>query len=234
MFQKARAAAPCILFIDEFDGIGQQRSYSAMGNDESVQTINQLLTEMDGFEDNAGVIVMAATNRPASLDSALTRPGRFDRVIHMPLPDLEGRMAILKVHSRDKKVSPEINYNRVSRACAGFTGAQLMNLMNVAAIVTVRRGGPVITEADVFQALENIQLEKAGGPTLAAVVDGDKIPPQKRRQVAVFEASKALIAYITPGSDEIGKVLPPLPPPSSPRERPHCPCLRARFILSLS
>eukprot|EP00803_Ostreobium_quekettii_P010009 evm.model.scf_768.7 EVM.evm.TU.scf_768.7 scf_768:46516-52162(+) len=140
MFQKARKAAPCILFIDEFDGVGKQRSQSA-GNDESVHTINQLLTEMDGFEDNTGVVVIAATNRPGSLDTALTRPGRFDRIIHLPLPNLAGRIEILKVHARGKKLEEGLEFSKVARATAGYTGADLMNLMNQSAIVAVRQVG---------------------------------------------------------------------------------------------
>lgn len=140
MFQKTRDAAPCILFIDEFDGIGQKRSSD--GGDESVHTINQLLTEMDGFEDNSGVVVIAATNRPSALDSALTRPGRFDRVVHLPFPNVKGRMEILNVHSRDKLVAPDVDFNRVARATAGFTGAQLMNLMNMSALEAVRQVRP--------------------------------------------------------------------------------------------
>lgn len=139
MFQRTREAAPCILFIDEFDGIGQKRS--SEGSDESVHTINQLLTEMDGFEDNTGVIVIAATNRPNALDAALTRPGRFDRIVHLPLPNIDGRVEILLVHSRDKVLGDDVDFRRVSRATAGFTGAQLMNLMNQAAIVAVRQVG---------------------------------------------------------------------------------------------
>ncbi|BDA40994.1 ATP-dependent zinc metalloprotease FTSH, chloroplastic [Coccomyxa sp. Obi] len=206
MFQKARKAAPCILFIDEFDGIGQQRSSTAMGNDESVQTINQLLTEMDGFEDNSGVIVMAATNRPAALDTALTRPGRFDRIIHLPLPNLQGRIGILKVHSRNKKIEEDLDYHKVARATAGFTGAELMNLMNTAAVVAVRRGAKIITEADVFQALENIHREKMGRGSTASQYDEDIVPPVLRKTIAVYEAGRVLLGYITPGYDEISQV----------------------------
>ncbi|KAK9821723.1 hypothetical protein WJX81_004862 [Elliptochloris bilobata] len=209
MFQKARKRAPCILFIDEFDGIGQQRSYSAMGNDESVQTINQLLTEMDGFDDNTGVVVMAATNRPAALDSALTRPGRFDRVIHLPLPNLEGRVEILQVHARGKKLAEGIDFKRVARATAGSTGAELMNVMNTAGMVAVRRGAKVITEDDIFQALENIQQEKlgaAGSGGSGRLYDDDIVPPVMRKGIAVYEAARALMGLITPHYDEISKV----------------------------
>ena len=133
-----------------------------MGNDESVHTINQLLTEMDGFEDNTGVVVMAATNRPAALDAALTRPGRFDRIVHLPLPNLEGRVGVLGVHARDKKISPDLDFQKLARATAGFTGAELMNLMNQAAIVAARQARAAIGEQEVFEALEKIHREKVG------------------------------------------------------------------------
>lgn len=205
MFEQARKAAPCILFIDEFDGIGKQRSYSA-GNDESVHTINQLLTEMDGFEDNTGVVVIAATNRPGALDQALTRPGRFDRVVHLPHPNLKGREEILRVHSRDKLVAPDVDFNRISRATAGFTGAELMNLMNQSAIVAVRQARTEITEMDVFEALEGIQMERQSRSSGTQTYDQDIIPPMMRRAIAVYEAGRALVGYITPYFDEVHKV----------------------------
>ncbi|DBA75980.1 TPA: hypothetical protein ACH3X2_008914 [Trebouxia sp. C0005] len=207
MFQRARANAPCILFIDEFDGLGKQRSFSAMGNDESVHTINQLLTEMDGFEDNTGVVVMAATNRPAALDSALTRPGRFDRIVHLPLPNVDGRIGILKVHARDKELDDSVDFRKIARATAGSTGAELMNLMNQSAILTVRQGREKITEVDVFEALESIHREKyGGGGTAATQFEDEVVPPLMRRSIAVYEAARCLIGYITPHYDEISKV----------------------------
>ncbi|KAK9810298.1 hypothetical protein WJX72_008286 [[Myrmecia] bisecta] len=206
MFQKARKNAPCILFIDEFDGIGKQRSYSAMGNDESVHTINQLLTEMDGFEDNTGVVVMAATNRPAALDSALTRPGRFDRIIQLPLPNLEGRAAILKVHARGKNLSPDVDFSKVARATAGFTGAELMNLMNQSAIRAVRNKRDQVTEDDIFDALEKTHLEKYDRGSTEGEYDDGFVPAIMKRQIAVYEAARAIIGYITPYYDEISKV----------------------------
>ncbi|GMH43653.1 hypothetical protein BSKO_11575 [Bryopsis sp. KO-2023] len=205
MFEKARKAAPCILFIDEFDGIGKQRSYSA-GNDESVHTINQLLTEMDGFEDNTGVVVIAATNRPGALDQALTRPGRFDRIVHLPHPNLKGREEILQVHARDKLVAEDVDYNRISRATAGFTGAELMNLMNQSAIVAVRQARVEITEMDVFEALEGIQMERQNRSSGTQNYDQDIIPPMMRRAIAIYEAGRALVGYITPYYDEVHKV----------------------------
>jgi len=207
MFEKARKNAPCILFIDEFDGLGKQRSYGgAAGNDESVHTINQLLTEMDGFEDNTGVVVMAATNRPASLDNALTRPGRFDRIIHLPLPNQQGRMEIMGVHTRDKELDPDVDLSRVARATAGFTGAELMNLMNQSAIVAVRQGRSAVCEDDMFQALEKIHMEKMGRSGQSIVYEDDIVPPLMRRNIAVYECAKALLAHVTPNYEELSKM----------------------------
>jgi len=198
--------APCILFIDEFDGLGKARQYGGAGNDESVHTINQLLTEMDGFEDNTGVVVMAATNRPAALDQALTRPGRFDRIVHLPLPNMEGRIGILQVHARDKKVAEDLDYQRLARATAGFTGAELMNLMNQAAIIAARQGQPSISSREAFEALEKIHREKMGGSAATASFETDVIPPRMRRTIAIYEAARALVGYLTPGFDEIQRV----------------------------
>jgi cell division protease FtsH len=201
-----RAQAPCILFIDEFDGLGKARQYGGAGNDEAVHTINQLLTEMDGFDDNTGVVVMAATNRPAALDQALTRPGRFDRIVHLPLPNVEGRVGILRVHSRDKRVDPELDFAKVARATAGFTGAELMNLMNQAAILAARQGQPCIAEAEVFEALEKVHREKMAGGASAVNFEQDVIPPAMRRTIALYEAARALVGHLTPGYDEIQRV----------------------------
>jgi cell division protease FtsH len=206
MFQQARDNAPCILFIDEFDGLGKARQYGGAGNDESVHTINQLLAEMDGFEDNTGVVVMAATNRPAALDQALTRPGRFDRIVHLPLPNVEGRIGIIKVHARDKKVDPNMDYSKLARATAGFTGAELMNLMNQAAIIAARQRQPYIGNDECFEALEKIHREKMGGSITATEVDRDSIPQRMRRTIAIYEAARALVGYITPNFDEIQRV----------------------------
>ena len=207
MFQQARKNAPCILFIDEFDGLGKARQYGGAGNDESVHTINQLLTEMDGFEDNTGVVVMAATNRPAALDQALTRPGRFDRIVHLPLPNVDGRVGILKVHSRDKKIAPDLDFQKLARATAGFTGAELMNLMNQAAIITARQGQPCIGNGEAFEALEKVHREKMGSGGVAATsFENDVVPPRMRRNIALYEAARALLGYITPHFDEIQRV----------------------------
>lgn len=199
--------APCIIFIDEFDGLGKSRSYSGVGDDESVHTINQLLTEMDGFEDNTGVVVMAATNRPASLDKALIRPGRFDRIVHLPLPNLDGRVGILQVHCRNKTLAQDVDLRKIARAAAGFTGAELMNLVNTAAVISVRQGHGALTDADLFEALELQQQEKVskeGGGMPAS--DDDIVPPALRRSIAVYEAAKVLVAHVTPHFDEIAKV----------------------------
>lgn len=206
MFQQARDNAPCILFIDEFDGLGKARQYGGAGNDESVHTINQLLAEMDGFEDNTGVVVMAATNRPAALDQALTRPGRFDRIVHLPLPNVEGRVGILHVHARDKKVDPNMDFTKLARATAGFTGAELMNLMNQAAIIAARQKQPYISNEEAFEALEKIHREKMGGSITATEVEKDTIPERMRRTIAIYEAARALVGYITPNFDEIQRV----------------------------
>ncbi|PSC74371.1 ATP-dependent zinc metalloprotease chloroplastic [Micractinium conductrix] len=207
MFQQARKNAPCILFIDEFDGIGKARSYGGGGNDESVHTINQLLTEMDGFEDNTGIVVIAATNRPSALDQALTRPGRFDRIVHLPLPNVEGRVGILKVHARDKKVDPNLDFPKIARATAGFTGAELMNLMNQSAIVAVRQQQACISESEVFEALEKIHRDKLGrGGSAATNYESDIVPPTMRKTIAIYEAARALVGYITPHFDEIQRV----------------------------
>lgn len=208
MFERARKNSPCILFIDEFDSIGRARSMTGASNDEGVTTINQLLTEMDGFENNEGVVVMAATNRPAALDEALTRPGRFDRLLLMPLPNLEGRVGILQVHSRDKKVDPEMDWKKLGRATAGMTGADLMNLMNTAAIISVRAMDPFITEERVFEALEKIQTEKVNRQSVTRMPGNDEetVPYLIRRQIAVYESAKALIGSVTPLYDEVSKV----------------------------
>lgn len=141
-FALARSSKPCIFFIDEFDALGEERSGSSgadlFGSDESANTINQLLTELDGFDDNSGVLILAATNRPQVLDRALTRPGRFDRVLTLPLPDLEGRIEILNVHARGKAIASDVDFHRVGRACAGMSGADIENLLNEAAISASR------------------------------------------------------------------------------------------------
>ncbi len=141
LFRQAKEKAPCIVFIDEIDAIGKKRDGSLIGgNDEREQTLNQLLTEMDGFEENTGVVILAATNRPEALDPALTRPGRFDRRVPVELPDLKGREDILKVHAKKIKCSSDIDFNKIARMAAGASGAELANIVNEAALRAVRDG----------------------------------------------------------------------------------------------
>ena len=154
LFQQAKQKAPCIIFIDEIDAIGQKRTGNAMGNSEREQTLNQLLTEMDGFEGNTGVIILAATNRPDSLDPALTRPGRFDRRVPVELPDLKGREEILKVHAKKVKIAPGVDFNTVARMASGASGAELANIVNEAALRAVRAGRKSVTQADLEESIE--------------------------------------------------------------------------------
>ena len=158
LFNQAKEKAPCIVFIDEIDAIGQKRSGGGQygGNDEREQTLNQLLTEMDGFEDNSGVIILAATNRPESLDPALTRPGRFDRRVPVELPDLKGREEILKVHARKIKVAEDVDFSVVARMASGASGAELANIVNEAALRAVRDGRKLVTQADLEESIETV------------------------------------------------------------------------------
>jgi len=155
LFKQAKEKAPCIVFIDEIDAIGQKRNSGQFGgNDEREQTLNQLLTEMDGFEGNTGVIILAATNRPDSLDPALTRPGRFDRRVPVELPDLKGREEILKVHAKKVKIAPGVDFNTVARMASGASGAELANIVNEAALRAVRAGRKSVTQADLEESIE--------------------------------------------------------------------------------
>ncbi len=155
LFRQAKEKAPCIVFIDEIDAIGQKRNSGNLGgNDEREQTLNQLLTEMDGFESNTGVIILAATNRPDSLDPALTRPGRFDRRVPVELPDLKGREEILKVHAKKVALAPGIDFNTVARMASGASGAELANIVNEAALRAVRAGRKSVTQADLEESIE--------------------------------------------------------------------------------
>ena len=157
LFQQAKEKAPCIVFIDEIDAIGQKRNSGKLGgNDEREQTLNQLLTEMDGFEENTGVIILAATNRPESMDPALTRPGRFDRRVPVELPNLQGREAILKVHAKKIKVAPDVDFHTIARMAAGASGAELANIINEAALRAVRQNRTVVTEADLEESIETV------------------------------------------------------------------------------
>ena len=157
LFKQAKEKAPCIVFIDEIDAIGQKRSGGAYGgNDEREQTLNQLLTEMDGFEGNSGVMILAATNRPESLDPALTRPGRFDRRVPVELPDLKGREAILKVHAKKVKLAEDVNFETIARMASGASGAELANIVNEAALRAVRDGRRLVTQADLEESIETV------------------------------------------------------------------------------
>ncbi|KAF6258897.1 peptidase family M41-domain-containing protein [Scenedesmus sp. NREL 46B-D3] len=200
LFEKAKAKAPCIIFIDEIDAVGRQRGAGlGGGNDEREQTINQLLTEMDGFEGNTGVIVLAATNRPDVLDQALLRPGRFDRQVTVDRPDVQGRVAILKVHGRGKALGKDVDLEKIARRTPGFTGADLQNLMNEAAILAARRNLKEISKEEIADALERII---AGGPGEEGCVMSDK----KRKLVAYHEAGHALVGALMPEYDPVTKI----------------------------
>jgi len=199
LFEKAKAKAPCIVFIDEIDAVGRQRGAGlGGGNDEREQTINQLLTEMDGFEGNTGVIVLAATNRPDVLDQALLRPGRFDRQVTVDRPDVQGRVEILKVHARGKSLGKDVDLEKISRRTPGFTGADLQNLMNEAAILAARRSLKEISKEEIADALERI----IAGPEKKGAVMTDK----KRKLVAYHEAGHALVGALMPEYDPVTKI----------------------------
>ena len=200
LFKQAKEKAPCIVFIDEIDAIGQKRNAgSGMGgNDEREQTLNQLLTEMDGFESNNGVIILAATNRPESLDPALTRPGRFDRRVPVELPDLAGREAILKVHARKIKTAADVDFHTIARMAAGTSGAELANIINEAALRAVRAGRTVVTQADLE---ESIEVVIAGYQKKNAILSD-----QEKRVVAYHEIGHALVAALQTSSAPVQKI----------------------------
>ena len=198
LFRQAKEKAPCIIFIDEIDAVGRQRGAGiGGGNDEREQTLNQLLTEMDGFAENSGVILLAATNRPDVLDAALMRPGRFDRRIHVDLPDRRGREAILAVHARTRPLEPEVSLADWASRTPGFSGADLSNLLNEAAILTARRERQSIYDQAISDALERITM----GLTAAPLQDN-----AKKRLIAYHEIGHALLATLLPKSDELDKV----------------------------
>ena len=200
LFRQAKEKAPCIVFIDEIDAIGQKRSGGAGigGNDEREQTLNQLLTEMDGFEGNNGVIILAATNRPESLDPALTRPGRFDRRVPVDLPDLKGREAILKVHAKKVKTADGIDYAQIARMASGASGAELANIINEAALRAVRDGRKEVTQADLE---ESIEVVIAGYQKKNAI-----LTDQEKRVVAYHEIGHALVAARQTNSAPVQKI----------------------------
>ncbi|MCD7738066.1 MAG: ATP-dependent zinc metalloprotease FtsH [Lachnospiraceae bacterium] len=186
LFKQAKEKAPCIVFIDEIDAIGKKRDGMIGGNDEREQTLNQLLTEMDGFEGNNGVIILAATNRPESLDPALTRPGRFDRRVPVELPDLRGREEILKVHSRKIKLGEDVDFHTIARMAAGASGAELANIVNEAALRTVRDNRTYVTQADLE---ESVEVVIAGYQKKNAVISD-----QEKKVVAYHEVGHALVS----------------------------------------
>lgn len=198
LFRKAKESAPCIVFIDEIDAVGRQRGAGiGGGNDEREQTLNQLLTEMDGFEGNSGVIIIAATNRPDVLDSALMRPGRFDRQITVDLPSYNGRLAILQVHARTKKIEEAVSIETIAQRTPGFAGADLANLLNEAAILTARRRKPAIGSEEIDDAIDRITI----GLKLAPLLDS-----KKKRLIAYHEVGHALLMTLLEHSDPLNKV----------------------------
>ena len=198
LFKQAKEKAPCIVFIDEIDAIGKKRDGQLGGNDEREQTLNQLLTEMDGFEGNTGVIILAATNRPESLDPALTRPGRFDRRVPVELPDLKGREDILRVHARKIKVEGDVDYNRIARMASGASGAELANIVNEAALRAVRNGRKRATQADLE---ESIEVVIAGYQKKNAIMTD-----REKRIVACHEIGHALVAAKQTNSAPVQKI----------------------------
>ncbi|EFB90608.1 ATP-dependent metallopeptidase HflB [Pyramidobacter piscolens W5455] len=198
LFKQAKEKAPCIVFIDEIDAIGTKRSGNVMGNDEREQTLNQLLTEMDGFEDNTGVIILAATNRPESLDPALTRPGRFDRRVPVELPDLKGREDILKVHAKKIKLESGVDFNKVARMASGASGAELANIVNEAALRAVRDGRREATQADLE---ESIEVVVAGYQKKNAI-----LTDKEKTIVAYHEIGHALVAAMQSHSAPVQKI----------------------------
>ena len=199
LFKQAKEKAPCIVFIDEIDAIGQKRSGGAYGgNDEREQTLNQLLTEMDGFEGNSGVMILAATNRPESLDPALTRPGRFDRRVPVELPDLKGRQAILKVHAKKVKLAEDVNFETIARMASGASGAELANIINEAALRAVRDGRKAANEADLEESIETVI---AGYQKKNAI-----LTDKEKMAVSYHEIGHALVAALQTHSAPVQKI----------------------------
>ena len=198
LFKRAKENAPCLIFIDEIDAVGRQRGAGiGGGNDEREQTLNQLLTEMDGFEGNSGIIILAATNRPDVLDSALMRPGRFDRQVTVDAPDIKGRLSILKVHSRNKKLADDVSLEVIARRTPGFTGADLANLLNEAAILTARRRKEATTLSEIDDAVDRVIAGMEGQP----LTDG-----RSKRLIAYHEVGHALVGTLVKEHDPVQKV----------------------------
>ena len=198
LFKQAKEKAPCIVFIDEIDAIGKKRQGNMSGNDEREQTLNQLLTEMDGFEGNNGVIILAATNQPDSLDPALTRPGRFDRRVPVELPDLKGREEILKVHAKKTRLDEGVDFNKIARMASGASGAELANIVNEAALRAVRSGRKLVTQADLE---ESIEVVIAGYQKKNAILTDNE-----KKMVAYHEVGHALVAAMQTHSAPVQKI----------------------------
>jgi cell division protease FtsH len=198
LFKRAKENSPCLIFIDEIDAVGRQRGAGVGGgNDEREQTLNQLLTEMDGFEGNSGIIIIAATNRADVLDSALLRPGRFDRQVQVDVPDIKGRLSILKVHSRNKKLAPDVSLEAIARRTPGFSGADLANLLNEAAILTARRRKEATTLSEIDDAVDRVIAGMEGKP----LTDG-----RSKRLIAYHEVGHALVGTLVKAHDPVQKV----------------------------
>ena len=212
LFRQAKEKAPCIVFIDEIDAIGKKRDGQLGGNDEREQTLNQLLTEMDGFEGNTGVIILAATNRPESLDPALTRPGRFDRRVPVELPDLKGREEILKVHAKKIKIAEDVDFNKVARMASGASGAELANIVNEAALRAVRDGRRFATQADLE---ESIEVVIAGYQKKNAIMTD-----HEKKIVSYHEIGHALVAAMQTHSAPVQKITIVYPAPPGPWATP--------------
>ncbi len=198
LFRTAREKAPCIIFIDELDAIGKSRVNNLGGNDEREQTLNQLLVEMDGFDNEKGLIVLGATNRPDVLDAALLRPGRFDRQVVVDKPDVKGREAILRIHAKNVKVDPAVDFDALAHATSGMSGADLANIVNESALLAVRNGRKVVTPADFDEAIEK---------TLVGLQKKSRVVKEKERHIVAYhETGHALVAAFTPGSDPVHKI----------------------------
>lgn len=198
LFRTAREKAPCIIFIDELDAIGKSRVNNLGGNDEREQTLNQLLVEMDGFDNEKGLIVLAATNRPDVLDAALLRPGRFDRQVVVDKPDVKGREAILRIHAKNVKVDESVDFDALAHATSGMSGADLANIVNEAALLAVRNGRKVVASADFDEAIEK---------TLVGLQKKSRVVKEKERHIVAYhETGHALVAAFTPGSDPVHKI----------------------------